>query len=215
MFCNFAPEALAEFDSLGLPVTFEPGDQVYAEGSLVESVYVLCTGRVKLSAVSQQGKTLILKIALPGDVLGLAAAISSQRHEVTAEAIGPVEVKAVAKAEFVRFLAKHGEASLHAAQALSQECLTSFYDVRRLALSSSMAGRLAGMLLEWARVPARGEVSMRFTMALTHEELASLIGTSRETVTRLISRFKRENLIQVHGATMHILAPEKLEKLAV
>jgi CRP/FNR family transcriptional regulator len=55
---------------------------------------------------------------------------------------------------------------------------------------------------------------MRFTMALTHEELANLVGSSRETVTRTLSRFKRDKLIQVHGTSILILSPEKLAQLS-
>ena len=55
---------------------------------------------------------------------------------------------------------------------------------------------------------------MRFTMALTHEDLANLVGSSRETVTRMLGKFKREKLIQVHGATILILSPERLEHLS-
>jgi CRP/FNR family cyclic AMP-dependent transcriptional regulator len=54
---------------------------------------------------------------------------------------------------------------------------------------------------------------MRFTMALTHEELANLAGVSRETVTRLLGRFKKEKLIQIRGASMLILSPERMELL--
>ena len=55
---------------------------------------------------------------------------------------------------------------------------------------------------------------MRFTMALTHEELANLVGSSRETITRMLGRFKREKLIQIRGASILILEPEKLGQLA-
>ena len=51
-------------------------------------------------------------------------------------------------------------------------------------------------------------------MALTHEELANLVGSSRETVTRMLGRFKREKLIQMRGASILILSPEKLEQLS-
>jgi CRP/FNR family cyclic AMP-dependent transcriptional regulator len=86
--------------------------------------------------------------------------------------------------------------------------------VRRLALSASAASRLASLLLEWGRAAAYGKAEMRFTMALTHEDLASMIGTSRETVTRILGRFKRDKLILMRGATVLILAPDKLALLA-
>jgi CRP/FNR family cyclic AMP-dependent transcriptional regulator len=214
MFCNLDSNALVEFDTLGVHSEFQSGTIIFEEETPVSSVLVMCNGRVKLSSTSRQGKTLILKIALPGDVLGLGAVMSGSRYEVTAETIEPTQVKAIPREEFLAFIHKYGEASLHAAQALSEEYRTAFFDARRLALSVSAASRLASLLLEWGRAAAHGKTEMRFTMALTHEDLANLIGTSRETVTRMLGKFKRDKLILMRGATIVILAPDKLELMA-
>jgi len=214
MFCNLNADALEEFNRLGTIREVKGGAVVFEEETPVGSVFVICHGRVKLSSTSQQGKTLILKIALPGDVLGLGAVISGSPYEVTAETIEPTQLKAISREEFLAFLHKYGEVSLHAAQSLSEEYRTAFYDARRLALSVSSASRLASLLLEWGRAAAHDKPDMRFTMALTHEDLASLIGTSRETVTRMLSKFKRDKLIQMRGATVLILDPGKLQMMA-
>jgi len=214
-FCNMDAGALADFDALGSHVSVDSGVRIFEEETPTRGVFVVCTGQVKLSCVSKQGKTLILKIAGPGDVLGLGAALSGASYEVTADSIVPTELKKIPRAEFLAFLERHGEASLHAAQALSAEYRAAFFDVRRLALSSSAGARLAGVLLDWGRLASSTSGEMRFTMGMTHEELASLVGSSRETVTRMLSRFKREKLILVRGATVRILAPEKLEQMAV
>jgi len=214
-FCNMDTAALEDFDGLGTQVSVSSETIIFEEDSPTRGVFVICTGQVKLSCFSKQGKTLILKIAGPGDVLGLGAALSGSANEVTAEAIEPVELKRIPRLEFMAFLERHGEASMHAAQALSGEYRAAFFDVRRLALSSSAAARLAGVLLDWGRVAGCGKPEMKFTMAMTHEELASLIGSSRETVTRMLGKFKKEKLIEVRGATIRVLSPERLEQLAV
>lgn len=214
LFCNLDNEALLDFDRLGDHVDFETGSTIFEEETPVASVYVLCHGRVKLFSTSRQGKTLILKIAQPGDVLGLGAVLSGSRYEVTAEAIEPSTVKMMSREDMMNFLHRHGQASLHAAQAVSEEYRTAFFDARRLALSTSAASRLASLLLDWGRAAARGKTEMRFTMALTHEDLANLIGTSRETVTRLLGRFKKDRFIQMKGSSILILAPDKLERMA-
>jgi CRP/FNR family transcriptional regulator len=151
---------------------------------------------------------------MPGDVLGLGAVISGSKYEVTAETVQPSEIKSIRRDEFLNFLKKHGQASLHAAKALSEEYKAAFFDARRLALSGSTAGRLAGVLLDWARAESCGKPELRLTMALTHEELANLVGCSRETMTRMLGRFKREKLIKMHGVSIHILSPEKLERIS-
>ena len=214
MFCNLSAEALADFGTIGVQATLQKGARLFQEDGPSNGVFVICTGQVKLSCTSREGRTLILKIAMPGDVLGLGAVISGSRYEVTAETIEPTEIKNIRREDFLSFIQKHGEASLHAAKALSEEYKAAFFDARRLALSGSAAGRLAGALLDWGRAASCGRSEMRFTMALTHEELANLVGTSRETVTRMLGRFKREKLIQVRGASILILSPEKLEQLS-
>ena len=214
VFCNLNAQALADFESIGVEATLPKGATLFEEDGSSEGVFIICAGQVKLSCTSKEGRTLILKIAMPGDVLGLGAVISGAKYEVTAQTVQPAQVKSIRREEFLAFLTKHGEASLHAAKALSEEYKAAFFDARRLALSGSAAGRLASVLLDWGRASCRAGEEMRFTMALTHEELASLVGSSRETMTRMLSRFKREKLIRMRGSSIVILSPEKLERLS-
>jgi CRP/FNR family transcriptional regulator, cyclic AMP receptor protein len=216
MFCNLDGAALADYATIGVETSFVRGTTLFNEGGLSDGVFVICTGQVKLFCTSKEGKTLILKIAMPGDVLGLGAVISGSAYEVTAETLEPTQIKTIPRDDFLAFLEKHGEGSLHAAKSLSDDYKAAFFDARRLALSGSSAGRLAGVLLDWGKTAATyGKFEMRFTMALTHEELANMVGSSRETVTRMLSRFKKEELIQMRGSSILILAPERLERLAV
>jgi CRP/FNR family transcriptional regulator len=214
MFCSLGPESLADFEAIGVHSILPRGATLFQENASSQAVYVICSGQVKLSCTSREGRTLILKIAVPGDLLGLGAVISGSRYEVTAETVQPTEIKSIRREEFLAFLKKHGEASMHVAKALSAEYKAAFFDARRLALSGSTAGRLAGVLLDWGRAESCGKPEMRLTMALTHEELANLVGCSRETMTRMLGRFKREKLIQMHGVSILIPAPERLEAIS-
>jgi CRP/FNR family cyclic AMP-dependent transcriptional regulator len=194
MFCNLSEDALADFDSIGMQMMLPKGAILFRE--------------------HDAGDGVLVKIAVPGDVLGLGAVISSSRFEVTAETIEPVQVKKIRRDDVIAFFERHGEASMHAAKALSEEYKSAFVDARRLALSGSAAARLAGVLLDWGRAAACGKPEMRFTMALTHEDLASLAGTSRETVTRTLGKFKKEKLIQIRGSSLHILSPDRLAQMS-
>jgi CRP/FNR family transcriptional regulator len=88
-----------------------------------------------------------------------------------------------------------------------------FHDAKRLALSGSAAGRLARLLLDWGRSSSLNKPELRFTMALTHEEIANMAGTSRETVTRLLNQFRRDKWIIIKGASLTIVQPDQLERL--
>ena len=216
MFCNLSGHALTDYTNLGVDASFPRGATLFVEDSLPDGVFILCHGQVKLSCTSREGKTLMLKMAMPGDVLGLGAVISNSPYEVTAETATPTRIKNIRRQDFLLFLERHGEGSLHAAMSLAAEYRSAFFDARRLALSGSAAGRLASVLLEWGRTSAGcgQHQPMRFTMALTHEELGSLVGSSRETITRMLGRFRKERLIEVRGASMIILSPEGLEQLS-
>jgi CRP/FNR family transcriptional regulator len=197
MFCNLTPEALADYDQIGVMMSHARGAKLFSEGDPARNVFIICYGQVKVSSTSREGKTMILKIAGPGDVMGLSAVLADVPHEVTAEAIEPCQVKTI----------------MHAAQSLSGEYLTVFHDAKRLALSGSAAGRLARLLLDWGRASANGKHELRFTLALTHEEIANMAGTSRETVTRLLNQFRRDQWITIKGASLTIIKPNELEKL--
>ncbi len=215
LFCNLSGQALLDYAALGVDATFPRGATLFTEDSHPDGVFVLCHGQVKLSCTSREGKTLILKMAMPGDVLGLGAVVSNSPYEVTAETATPTRIKNIRREDFLAFLERHGEGSLHAAKSLAEEYKAAFFNARRLALSGSAAGRLASVLLEWGRTSAGcgQHQQMRFTMALTHEELANVVGSSRETITRMLGRFRKERLIEIRGASIIILSPEGLEQL--
>jgi CRP/FNR family transcriptional regulator len=214
LFCRLTGNALENFSDLGVQVSYPGRVAVFEEGQKSKGVFVVCSGRLKLSTTSKEGRTMILRLAGVGDVLGLSATLNHTPYEVTAETLEPCQLKSVHHAEFLDFLSKHGEASRNAADTMAKEFREVFLDARRLALSGSAAGRLAQLLLEWARSSGCNNPELRFTMALTHGELASLAGTSRETVTRLLNKFERDKWITRNGASIVILRPTELEHLA-
>jgi CRP/FNR family transcriptional regulator len=179
MFCNLTPEVLQDYDRIGVVMSYTRGSKLLSEGDTAKNVSVICLGQVRISATSRDGKTMILKIAGPGDVMGLSAALANVPYEVTAKAIEPCQVKTVRKQEFLDFLSTHGIASMHAARSLSSEYLTVFHGAQRLALSGSASRRLARLLLDLGKAADNGKPEVRFTMAMTHEELANMADTSR------------------------------------
>lgn len=218
LFCNMEDAAVEKFDSIGTPVQFSRGAVIFREGDACGSVHVLCSGRVKLSATSREGRTLILKIARAGEVLGLSAALAGQAYEVTAETVEPCRLKTIRRQALLDFLDRTPDASMRAAKTVAQEYKAAFSEVRRLALPATASGRVAGLLLDWSReqaVPSTTHAQGRCMMTLTHEEIASMTATTRETVTRVLGQLKRDNLIQIRGASLTVLQPQALERLAV
>jgi CRP/FNR family cyclic AMP-dependent transcriptional regulator len=210
-FCNLSPQALVEFDTLGMHVAVPPGAAIFFEAQAARSVYILCVGQVKLTASSKEGKTLLVRIAKPGDVLGLSAALSSTPYEVTAQALGPVQVKCFQRKDFLQFIERHIEGSIHATRMLNKEYRDALSDATRLALSMSISGRVARLFLEMTA--DQHDPRPHFTMSLTHEELGNMLGTTRESITRVLNEMRRKEIIAIKGTSMTILRKDALEML--
>jgi CRP/FNR family cyclic AMP-dependent transcriptional regulator len=151
---------------------------------------MLCQGQAKLSTNSQDGKTLILRIVKPGKVLGLDAIVTGKPYELTAETMQPSQLTFVNGNDFLRFLKEHGDACLRAAQHISRDCHDAYDVVRSIGLSNSVSGRVAKFLLESATDGRATNGAVRATLSLTHEDIAQLTETTRETITRTLSEFR-------------------------
>jgi CRP/FNR family transcriptional regulator len=168
---------------------------------------------VKLSTSSADGKTLILRIAEPGDLLGLPATIAGKPYEVTADVIEPAQVNFISRTDFLNFLHEHGEAALRVAQELSETYQSAFAEMRTIGLSRSAGEKLARFVLDWTADHNSEKGAIKVKLTLTHEEIAQMIGVSRETVTRLFALFRKKNLLQVKGSTLAIKDKAGLERL--
>jgi CRP/FNR family cyclic AMP-dependent transcriptional regulator len=212
-FCALPPAVLEAFEKIKFATAYPRGAILFVEGQPPRGIYMLCRGRVKLSVNSAEGKTLILKIAEPGEVLGLHACVSGLSYELTAETIQPTQVNFVRREDFLKFLHDHGSACLQAAQHLSDNCHSAYDLIRSLGLSHSAGEKLARFLLELSAEGEQTKEGLRAKMGLTHEEIAQIIGTSRETVTRLLADFKRKKFATLKGSTLLIHNKPELEKL--
>ena len=215
-FCALKDETLATLNGLKFTSAYPKGATLFHEGEDPRGVFIICSGRVKLVASSSAGRTLIAKIAGQGEVLGTSAVVLNKAYELTAETLEPVQVTFVRADEFRRFLAANAEVSMRTALQLSNDCHQAHNELRTLGLGRSVRDRFTSLLLEWCSeaTPSNGD-GVRLKVLLTHEEIAQLIGTTRETVTRLLSQFRAERLIEVKGSTMIVKNPAALEEAAV
>ena len=175
-------------------------------------MFVLCAGKAKLSTSSSEGKTIITKISEPGDVLGINATISNRPYEVTAEMIEPGQANFIARDALLHFLREHGEVAVRIAEQLSRNYYTAYEEIRTLGLSASPSEKFAKLLLGWSNSTSNGD-PLQVKLTLTHEEIAEMIGTTRETVSRLFSEFKKRQLVQLKGATLFIRNKPALQKM--
>jgi CRP/FNR family transcriptional regulator, cyclic AMP receptor protein len=199
-FCDLSQNLLATFDDLSSPATYARNAVLFVEGQKPRGAFVICNGRVKLSTSSADGKSIIVRVARAGQMVGLPGTISGDPYELTAEALEPLQAKFIPRDTFLHFLRQYSEAAVQAAKMLNQIYQATLAEVRYLGLSVRTAEKLARFLLDLPTFQSQN--NMRATLTLTHNEIAEIIGTSRETVTRLLARFKHKRYIEVHGSTL-------------
>jgi CRP/FNR family cyclic AMP-dependent transcriptional regulator len=212
-FCQLSAPALKDFDAVKSPAMYPAGALLFLEKQNPRGVFVLCAGQVKLSISSSAGKTLILRIARPGEILGLMAAMSGSPYEVTAETLHPCQVAFIRRDDFLHFAAKHPEVYQGAVKQLSTLYNGACEQLRTVGLSASAPERLARVLLEWSTDAKDTEQGTQIKLPLTHEEIAEFIGTTRETVTRTLSEFKSRQLVTLQGSTLMISNRPALETI--
>jgi CRP/FNR family transcriptional regulator, cyclic AMP receptor protein len=213
IFCALPKSMLAELDEISSPSIFSRNSILFVEGQEPQGVFVICSGRVKLSTSSSDGRSIVVRVAEPGEVVGLPGAISGKPYELTAEALESLQANFIPREAFLQFLRQRGEAAMRIAEILSQIYRATLSEVRYLGLSASTREKLARFLLDLPANPIQNNGYIRAALTLTHKEIAERIGASRETVTRLFASFKRERLVEVRGSTMIIVNKAGLEKL--
>jgi CRP/FNR family transcriptional regulator len=224
IFCNLPVPVLGALDSISAGATYPKDAVLFVEGQDPRGVFVVCSGRVKLTMTSSEGKCILVRIAEAGEMVGLPGTLSGSPYEVTAETLEPVQANFIPRDAFLRFLREHGEASLRVAEMLTHIYRSTLMEVRYLGFARTAAGKFARFLLDLTDAPHASSIAnggaaatdkdrTRATLTLTHKEIGERIGASRETVTRLFSDFRREHLIEMHGSTVVLPDKPSLERL--
>ncbi|HLJ74967.1 MAG TPA: Crp/Fnr family transcriptional regulator [Thermoanaerobaculia bacterium] len=213
-FCNMSTSTVASMETIKFTGIYPKGSLLFVEGEQPRGVFILCSGRAKLTTSSSEGKLLIVKIAEPGEVLGASAAILGKPYEVSAETLEPAQLNFIKRDDFLRFITVNSEVCMHTAQQLSEKYHNAQREIRSLGLAQTTGEKLAKLILDWCE--SEGDETpkgTRLKVLLTHEEIAQMIGTTRETVTRLLSDLKRRKIIDVKGSTVLIQQKSELQDM--
>jgi CRP/FNR family cyclic AMP-dependent transcriptional regulator len=187
---------------------------LFVEGQKGSGAFVLFTGKAKLSTAARDGRTIITEISEHGDVLGLNATISNRPYEVTAEMLEPGQANFIDADALLQFLRDYGEVAIRVAQQMSRDYYSVYEEVRTLGFSNSPGQKFAKLLLGWSAERGDSNHSLHLHLVLTRSEIAEMIGTTRETVSRLFSDFGRKQFIQSKGSSLVILNKLALEGMA-
>jgi len=168
-------------------------------------VFLVVDGLVRLSVSSINGRRLRLRIARKGAILGLAATLSDNVYDATARTLGPANIIHILEKDFLSFMNRYREAYQAVLEEFSRNLLEARRQLRTIGLAVKTPEKLASLLLDISEGGRDTESGgTQFHLSMTHEEIGEFIGTSRETVTRNLSKFRTMRLLDVKGSMLTI-----------
>lgn len=176
---------------------FPRNSTVVEEGLAGDYMYVLREGRVKVTKLADEGREKILGFIDEGGFFGEMALLDRGPRVASVKTLKPVRLLALSRADFLSLLRKSPDLALAVIQELTRRLRE--MDEQASSLSfQRVKERAKGVFVRLAHDPAPSE-SHRVTPPLTHQQIADMIGTSRETVTRVVKDLKQEGWLQQDG----------------
>lgn len=210
LFSGLSRTQLAELQSIVLEKNFGKGGLIFSEGDEGDGFYVILQGRVKVFKVSADGKEHILHIFTPGQTFGEVPVFAGEHFPASAEAIHETRVIFFPRSAFVALLEKNPSLSLKLLADLSVKLRQFAAQIENLSLKEIPA-RLATYLLVLAEEQGRDD---HVTLSISKGQLASLLGTIPETLSRILAKLSAQQLIQVEGRKIILMDAEGLRDLA-
>jgi CRP/FNR family transcriptional regulator len=191
------------------------GRVLFAEGEQARGIYILRTGRAAVSISSSEGQVVMLRLAQAGDVLGLNSVLRNCSYDTTVKTLEPCRTDFIPAGELIELMQQSDAGAQAVLNILSRE-LTELIDrAKLLLLTQTVGGRLAKLLLVWSKKNGSDSAgTVRVDRVLTHEEIAQMICSSRETVTRMLANLSRQRVIRITSDSILIRDRPALEKLA-
>lgn len=208
-----SPEELEFINANKSTQYYQKGQFIYQEGSQAMGLFCINQGKIKLSKAAGDNKEQIVHLLREGEVVGYQALVAGTRYSHSAVALEDCVVCFIPRPDFLRLMQANHQFSAALMQLFAQAL--GLAEERMLHLAyKPVRERLAGALLLVQRTFLRENDVLPFRIALGREDLAALVGTAKETVSRLLSEFKNTGIISTRGSQITILKPKCLQELA-
>ena len=214
LFQDLGPEAMTRLAETVQIAEIRRRQVIYLPGDPGRTVYFVNGGRVKISKVTRDGKELTLAYRGPGELFGEIALIEGGPREEMAEAMENALLTEMERGDFERLIQTQPLLGLRLARLLTQRRRDIENKIENLVfkdVNSKLAELLIRLAIEFGVDDARGTL---VALKITHQEMANLIGSTRETVSLTLSQFKRKGLIRTDGRKIIIADREGLKALA-
>ncbi len=190
---------------------YKKGETVFKEGSRAWGLYYIASGKIKLYQYGSDGKEQILKIAHSGEFLGYTAVLNHTRYNVSAAALEDAILIFIPQQDFLESFTRERAIAQHFTQLLCRDIIEAEQRITAMAYQP-VRSRLAEALLSLDKIYEKEEETSFIN--LSRQDLASLVGTAKETVIRMLSEFKEEMLIATDGHKIAVLNPKGLMRIS-
>jgi CRP/FNR family transcriptional regulator len=207
-------QASEDFEKIKWSVVYQPGQFIFYEGHAVLGLYILCSGRAKLTRGTDRGQQRLIEIVEPGKLVEKHTFQDGAVHQSTCEVIEPSQICIVDRSQYLTLLSQNGDFAVRIIKLLSHEMGVSLNETDQFAFASARE-RVAGLLLELVdRYGEPVQDGVRISLQLKREELAQMAAMTVETVVRILNSFQSTQLIHIKGRDITILQPDRLARAA-
>lgn len=211
LFHDLTPEEVDTISGLARVRNYKKNMIIFMEGEPGEALYFVISGKVKISKTTEDGREQILHLLQHGDVFAEVVLIDGGPYPATAEVIETAQIGMLMNKDVENLIRSNADIAIKLLKIMSKRLRLAQRQVRDLALKDTY-GRLAGMLLMLGTEHGKEtEEGIRIELPLSRQELANLIGTTRETVTRILGDFKKYKCIELEKQAIILIDRAKLK----
>mgnify|MGYP001772944763 CR=1 FL=1 len=204
---------LEKIAQLGTRKKFSKGNVILMEDEIGSALFIIIDGKVKVSRLDETGKEVILSILGPGEVFGEMSLLDGMKRSATVSSLTDTEVFIIYRDDFLNLLNQHPQIAISLLKELTQRLRKADMQIKSLSLKDA-EGRIGCVLIMLADDLGKMYKGQVIVEGLpTQQDLANMAGTSRETVSRILSKFEKRGLIKVEGKKLIILEYEKMKQM--
>jgi len=197
LFSTLADKDLEKVVNLVTHKTFEKGDIIFSEGETFDKLYIINTGSIKVYKFTKDGKEQILYILKEGEFLGDLNLLKKDIFKFSANALEPTSICVIQKSDFDSLIKTNPEISIKVLE-YAHDRISSLEDLIQTLTTKDVEVRLATLLLNLSKAfGVKTSKGIEISLPLTREDMANFIGVTRETVSRKLSAFQSQNIIDI------------------
>ena len=214
LFAGLSDEEFRELETIFQPRAYRKNQVIFVEEETGEYMYVVIAGKVKASKTSATGKETILAIHQPGDFFGEMSLLDGKTSPATVSAIEDCKIAIISRADFQRLLMCNERVVSQIIQVLCSRLRSVWNQVQSLSYSNADSRIRAGVLQLARRHGINDARGILINLKITHDDLAKMVGTSRETVTRTLTDLQKQGIIKMADRRIIVCDAKKLAPIS-